>query len=292
MRYWLICTLLAFASTAGAEEPTRTWTSGGFSVEATFVKFEDGKVELDTGSKIVSILEAKLGKADQDYLADLRDRRLRDQQTAQESLPTDFDWNFSSTDALAALKTYGAVTKELDESHTQDLKRFTKQQERERNSLDAKHEQQRRRNLRDAVVALEKSAAKERKESNNAEATRIQKGIAKLKQEFSKPATTHGSNADPDWPTQLGDLTGTWKWGARGMKDRVTFFEDGTATATWGGEGTWEKMEHRIVVLWLNNKTGFGSPKWDTINLPLDLQNVTGDSWVGPNMLRAEKIDR
>ena len=223
----------------------------------------------------------------------LRERHLLDQQTADDSLPTDFDWNFSSTAALAAMKTYRAVAKELDESHAQDVKRFAKQQKRERKSLDAKHEQQRRRNLRDAVVALEKSAAKESKESNNAEAVRIQKGIAKLKLEFSKPAAaTHGPNANADWTSQLGDLLGTWKWGARGMKDQVTFFENGTATATWGGEGTWKKTEHRIVVLWENNKTGFGSPKWDTINLPLDLQNVTGDSWVGPNMLRAEKIDR
>lgn len=302
MRYWLFgVILLCLVSSATAVEPRRMWTSGKFTVEATFVGFNEGKVDLDTGAKIVSIPETKLSEADQAYLRELRKRWI-----TVNVLPTGFDWEFDSDTANSAIRKYEAAARELHESYEQSIKKLDKKQERERTGLSTKQGQQRKRVLREAVVTLEKAVAAERKAGNLDEAVRIRKAVAKLKKGFSQPPpaperpkqtlpkqtipSTTETTSGRSWEAQLNDFLGEWKWGARGMKDRVTFNADGTATATWGGEGTWEKTKQRIVIKWHNNKTTYGSPKWDTINLPLDLDNVTGDSWVGPDMLRAEKI--
>lgn len=278
--------ILSVASTGLAAPQARTWTSGKFTIEATFVGFQDGKVRLDTGSKIVEIRESKLSAADQEYLSELRKQQ---QQAAART--GEVDAEIQSADALAAIKKYLAAAGELDDTHQQQRHRLEKKQQREQAELDAKQETERKRNRRTAILALQKSVDKAKQEGDLDDAVRIRDQIAQLKEGFSQAETgSTATNNDRRWPAQLQDLLGSWKWGARGMRDRVTFFEDGTATASWGGEGTWEKTPDRIVVKWHNNKTTYGSPKWDTINLPLDLDNVTGDSWIGPEMLRAEKI--
>ncbi len=279
MRYWLVLVFIcAFTSSGQAAEEARTWTSGKFTIEATFVRFveEDGteKVELDTGKKLVSILISKLSDTDQTYLESLRMQAAEDDVT---------DWEFDSARAQRAIDKFKAATAELEKKYR-----------KESATLNQKRARDQKRLVRIATVALEKAADDEAKKSNAADAVRIRKAAALLN---DKPLDSYAGRKEngevnSDWNKQLEDLLGDWKWGARGMKDKVTIFRDGTATGSWGGKGIWEKKDSRVLILWTNNKTGYGSPKWDTINLPLDLENVTGDSWVGPNMLRAEKIRR
>lgn len=284
------------ASGVLAAEEMRTWTSGKFKVEARFVKFADGKVELDTGSKTVQIVESKLSAADREYLAGLRRRQEEEARSLAE-----VDGDVQSKKAIAALRKYRAFTKKIAEARNKNLKRLARTYQQDQENLVAEYDQKRSRYCRDALIALEAAMKAETKSGNREEVIRIKKEIASLKQRAtqSSASPSAGSSsqtpaqpttAQLDWSAEREKLLGSWKWGARGMKDTAEFFEDGTATASWGGEGTWERQQQRILIKWLNNKTTFGSPKWDTMNMPIDVRTPGGDSWVGPGMLRAEKI--
>ena len=149
MRFLLaVFLVLGLATVAQAEEEMRTWTSGTFTVEAKFVKFEDGNVVLDTGSKTIRIPEDKLSEADQEYLAEIR-----------KQLAAELNWDFESKRALGAVEKF----------HTA-----------EENAATA-HDKESKKNRLDLIRALKKELKAETKAGNLEEATNIKDAIAALK---------------------------------------------------------------------------------------------------------------
>jgi hypothetical protein len=82
--------------------------------------------------------------------------------------------------------------------------------------------------------------------------------------------------------SDLSILIGSWNVQAKSNRGVWVFRADGTAVADNRISGFWTEERLCIRVVWNNGC-------WGTFSRPLAAQGVTGDSWIGPDTLRATK---
>lgn len=187
-------------------------------------------------------------------------------------------WSFKSAKANEAVRKYQAARKKLDDSYEGD-----------------------RKENRAALVAKMQEEVKAATKANSLdEALAIRDAIKVLQTVPRKTAKLPASPTSPDDKTDrtardpnVGILLGSWQVEitspTKGTTRFVwTFNRDHSINLIGPGEtsrGVWMLEKDYLSIRW-PDRTG----EWETFKLPLSPIQISGDSWVGNNSVRAIKI--
>ena len=187
-------------------------------------------------------------------------------------------WNFKSAKANEALRKYQAARKKLDEAHEKS-----------------------RRENREALIAKLQEEVKAATQANNLDDALAIRDAIKALSPPEKVATAKEPKADvapngtakpPIKASMLALLLGDWKVSdtkIAGHLEIWTFNRNGTVQINMSQDqvGVWRMGSKGVDIRWQHLPPG---NNWNTLNSPLNRETVTGDSFTGAGVMRANKI--
>ena len=187
-------------------------------------------------------------------------------------------WTFKSAKANEALRKYQAARQKLDEAHEKS-----------------------RAENREALIAKLQAEVKAATQANNLDdALAIRDAIKTLSlpekvaaaKERKADAPPNDTAKPPTKASMLARLLGNWKVSdskIAGHLEIWTFNRNGTVQINMSQDqvGVWRIGDKSVDIRWQHLPPG---NNWNTLNFPLDRETVTGDSFTGAGVMRANKI--